>query len=82
MLAKTFTDEESRQMSIDPTRELETYKSLRAERKHREPFTADTITQIYDLARTARGFDACRAIGDALAIGYSVGYRTAQRETK
>lgn len=67
-------------MSIDPTRELETYKSLRAERKRREPFTADTIVKIYELERTERGIDICQAIGDALAIGYSVGYRTAKRE--
>lgn len=69
-------------MRIDPTRELENYKSLRANKKRSDPFTADTILRIYDLARTERGLDTCQAIGDALAIGYAVGYRTAQRDAK
>lgn len=69
-------------MRVDPTKELENYKSIRASKKRRDPFTADTIVKIYDLARTPRGLDTCKAIGDALAIGYSMGYRTAQRDAK
>lgn len=72
----------NRQMRVDPTKELERYKKLRADKKRRDPFTADTIVKIYDLARTPRGLDACKAIGDALEIGYSMGYRTAQRDAK
>lgn len=74
--------EENRQMRTDPTRELENYEKLRADKKRRDPFTADTIVRIYDLARTPRGLDTCKAIGDALAIGYSIGYRTAKRDAK
>lgn len=67
-------------MSIDTKKELESYKTLRGER--RDPFTADTITQIYDGARADGSLDVCRAIADALMIGYSVGFKASERSMR
>ena len=62
----------------DINKELEDYKKITANRK-RADFTASDLQGIYDHAKRDGHIDVIRAISDALCIGYSVGYRSAQR---
>ncbi len=66
-------------MSIDINKELEKYSELTAENK-REPFRASDLENIYNASMLRGKTDTINAISNALAIGYSVGYKHAYRD--
>lgn len=69
-------------MSIDINKELDSYTQLTANKRGRESFTATDIIAIYEDAENDRGIDISMAIMKALAVGYSVGYKTAKRDMR